>query len=114
MIWYIQAKDAKVEGILATCLPHDNRPLPKRFFKASTRETRELIKRQLSHIDKGCLSDPDPSLVNIYRRNSSTDKTYLARGTNTCERDNFDIAHRILTATHIGKFNLVQQGLMIQ
>jgi hypothetical protein len=51
------------------------------------------------------LSDPPSTLVNIFRRNAVTDVTYVARGTNTNERDNLDLGTNILTATHIGKYN---------
>jgi hypothetical protein len=54
----------------------------------------------MRHIDGGCLSDPDN--FNLFRYNPRTGRVYVAWGTNTNERDNLDLAHRILTATHIG------------
>jgi hypothetical protein len=62
----------------------------------------DVVRNQLLHVDKGCLSDPPADLVNIFQRNPSTDITYVARGTNTNERDNLDLGRKILTATHIG------------
>lgn len=56
----------------------------------------------MKHVDKGCLSDPPQDLVNIFRYNASSKRCYVARGTNTNERDNLDLATKILTATHIG------------
>jgi hypothetical protein len=69
-----------------------------------------VVRNQLQHVDLGCLSDPDPNLVNIFRRNPLTDVTYVSRGTNTNERDNVDLASNILTAAHIGKQRQLQVG----
>jgi hypothetical protein len=98
---YVQDKDAETEHILSTWQEGINTgPKPQRFLKHHG--VRDRIRRQFKHIDKGCLSDPPTDLVNIFRWNSTKDVCYVARGTNTNERDNFDLGHRILTATHIG------------
>lgn len=98
---YVQDKDAETEHTLSTWqdgVTPGNKP--QRFLKPVG--VRERIRKQLRHIDKGCLSDPPTDLVNIYRYNSTTDVCFVARGTNTNERDNFDLGNNILTATHIG------------
>jgi hypothetical protein len=64
--------------------------------------TRDLVRDQLRHVDCGCLSDPPASLVNIWCLNPVTGVCYVARGTNTNERDNLDLAYKILVATHVG------------
>lgn len=99
---YIQAKDANTESELSMRRDEDESPKPDRFLKSGS-VTRALIVEQFGHIDNGCLSDPPVHIVNIFRHNPKTGKTYVARGTNTNERDNLDLATKILTATHIGK-----------
>jgi hypothetical protein len=47
------------------------------------------------------------SKVNIFRRNERKGITYVARGTNTNERDNLDLA-TLLSSNFIGKFKLMQ------
>ena len=113
MYQYVLAKDAEADAILATRPTEseaDTTPVRQRFLKASTAKTRAHVRELFKHIDCGCLSDPDPAIVNIFRRNPVTGVTHVARGTNTNERDNLDLGHKILTATHIGKFNLVHMG----
>jgi hypothetical protein len=80
----------------------DTSPKPVHFLKPTNAKIRDLIKCQFSHIDKGCLSDPPSTVVNIFRYNAASDQCYVAHGTNTNERDNFDLVHKILSATHIG------------
>jgi hypothetical protein len=98
---YCNAKDAETERLLSLRRDDDTSPTPNRFFKNSAKN-RDVIRNQFRHIDRGCLSDPPDTLVNIFRRNDETKVTYVARGTNTNERDNLDLAHSILAATHIG------------
>ena len=104
---YFIAKDAQTEQIVLQRPTDDDTapPVPKRFLKSDTVLVRAVVKQQLQHIDRDCLSDPDPDLVNIFRRHPTKDIVYVARGTNTNERDNLDLAHKVLTATHIGKLS---------
>jgi hypothetical protein len=97
---YVQAKDTDTMRVLCTRRDDDTSPKPKLFMKHW--KTADVVRNQLVHVDLGCLSDPEPILVNIFRRNTVTDITYVARGTNTNERDNLDLAYKILTAAHIG------------
>ena len=85
--------------------------MPARFLKAVGIQA--IIKEQFKHIDKGCLSDPDPSKVNLFRYNPKSKVVYVARGTNTNERDNLDLATKILTATHIGKLQFGAYGRLM-
>jgi hypothetical protein len=98
---YVQTKDTDTMRVLVTRRAEDTSPKPKLFMKQW--KVADVVRNQLVHVDCGCLSDPDPNLVNIFRRNSVTDTIYVARGTNTNERDNSDLASKILTASHIGK-----------
>jgi hypothetical protein len=97
---YVQDKDTETEHKLSTWVEGDNGPKPERFLKSIG--VRDRCRKQFKHIDKGCLSDPPSNLVNIFRWNACKDVCYVARGTNTNERDNFDLGNKILTATHIG------------
>jgi hypothetical protein len=98
---YVQTKDTDTMRLLVTRRDEDTSPKPKLFMKQW--KVADVVRNQLVHVDCGCLSDPDPNLVNIFRRNAITDTIYVARGTNTNERDNSDLASKILTASHIGK-----------
>ena len=104
---YMVAKDAETAAKIATRSSDDTSPLPNKFLKPLTPKSRKLLQDLFKHIDNDCLSDPDPSIVNIFRYNSKTMVMYVARGTNTNERDNWDLAHSLLLTSHIGKFNLV-------
>ncbi|MGL5934273.1 MAG: hypothetical protein ACRCZI_01470 [Cetobacterium sp.] len=102
VLMYVQEKDAETEHILSTWQDGVNTgPKPQRFFKHNG--VREVIRNQLKHVDRGCLSDPPTETVNLFRHNPRKDITYVARGTNTNERDNWDLGNSILSATHIGK-----------
>jgi hypothetical protein len=98
---YIQTKDNDTMRCLATQQADDTSLQPKLFMKSW--KVQDIIRNQLVHVDKGCLTDPTVDLVNIFRRNPVSNMTYVARGTNTNKRDNLDLAHKILTASHIGK-----------
>lgn len=98
---YVQTKDTDTMRVLCNRRDDDSSPKPKLFMKQW--KIADVFRNQLQHVDLGCLSDPDPNLVNIFRRNTLTDVTYVSRGTNTNERDNVDLASNILTAAHIGK-----------
>lgn len=101
---FIFAKDLQVESKrLNRLVEDDNSPLPQRFLKSNHRLVRDTIKKQMKHVNGNCLSDPPDTVVNLRRYNPVTKKTYVARGTNTNERDNLDLATKILSATHIGK-----------
>jgi hypothetical protein len=101
VLQYLQTKDSDTMRVLCTRRDNDTSPKPKLFMKQW--KLQDVFRKQLLHVDKGCLSDPPATLVNIFRRNTKTDVTYVARGTNTNERDNLDLGTNILTATHIGK-----------
>jgi hypothetical protein len=100
---YINAKDCEIELSLSTRADDDTSPAPKRFLKSTG--IRQLVRDQLRHVDCGCLSDPPVDVVNIWRLNLKSGITYVSRGTNTNERDNLDLAHKILVASHIGKYS---------
>lgn len=102
VLTYVTAKDTETERKMSMRMEGDTSPMPNRFLKNS-HANREVIRNQFVHVDKGCLSDPSPDKVNIFRKNPKTGEVFVARGTNTNERDNLDLAHKILTATHIGK-----------
>jgi hypothetical protein len=89
---YIQTKDNDTMRCLATQRAEETSPRPKLFMKSW--KVQDIVRNQLVHMDKGCLTDPTVDLVNIFRRNPVTDITYVARGTNTNERDNLDLAHK--------------------
>jgi hypothetical protein len=95
---YIQTKDSDTIRTLSIRRPEDTSP---KQWKVA-----DVVRNQLVHVDCGCLSDPDSSVVNLFRRNEVTDVTYVCRGINTNERDNVDLASKILTAAHIGKYEL--------
>jgi hypothetical protein len=102
VLQYFQAKDAQTEFYLATRQVGDEAACPKQFLKPSWGKIRDRIKEQLKHIDKGCLSDPPVTLVNLHRYNAKKDVVFIARGTNSNERDNVDLSSKILSATHVG------------
>ena len=110
---YMVAKDAETDAKLATRSAEDISPPPQKFLKKLTPKLLKLVQELFKHIDRNCLSDPDLSIVNIFCYNSKTGVTYVARGTNTNERDNWDLAHSILLSSHIGKFNLVHKDVNI-
>jgi hypothetical protein len=103
---YLRAKDTEIEAVLAMRTNDDTSPEPKKFFRTNIAS---VVREQLKHVDCNCLSDPPSTLVNIWRKNPVTGAVYVARGTNTNERDNLDLAYKILIATHIGmlKVNLL-------
>jgi hypothetical protein len=100
---YIHAKDSETDRKVLAREKDDTSPAPKRFFKRNIILVRDEIRKQMRHVTRGCLSDPDSSVVNIFRHNPVTKITFVARGTNTNERDNLDLASLIMSATHIGK-----------
>ena len=62
---------------------------------------RRTIKNQLQYVNNGCLSDPSPDVVNLFRVGPNG-KVHVARGTSSNERDNLCIAQLLGTATVIG------------
>jgi hypothetical protein len=102
VLQYFQAKDAQTEFHLSTRQEGVNTPLPKRFMKPSCVVVCDWIKEQFKHIDSCCLTDPPSTLINLHRHNQKTDIVFTARGTNSNERDNVDLASKILSATHVG------------
>ena len=99
---YCLAKDAEADRLIVMRSDDDETPMPCKFFVSKTLLVKKTIRNQMKHVDKGCLSDPPKDLVNIFRYNPKSKRCYVARGTNTNERDNLDLGHNILTATHIG------------
>ena len=59
---YVVGKDAVTNIMESTHHDDDTTPNPRRFLKALTPDVRNHIKQQMSHIDKGCLSDPPPQV----------------------------------------------------
>lgn len=112
VIAYCLAKDAEAERLIVMRREEDDTPMPSRFFNPKSDLVKHVVRKQMKHVDKGCLSDPPKDLVNIFRYNPVKKCCYVARGTNTNERDNLALATKILTATHIGKFKLVQLGVI--
>jgi hypothetical protein len=98
---YFQARDAETERRLWQRRDTDTSPKPIRFLKPDCSMVRNTVRDQFSHIDKGCLSDPPSDVVNIFR-SSPRGTVFVARGTNTNERDNLDLGQKVLSATHIG------------
>lgn len=95
---YIYHKDIETELKLSMRDDTDTSPLPKRFLKSNRMVVRDVIRRQMIHVDKGCLSDPsDIAMIRI----GSDGNRYTVRSTSTNERDNLDLCTKILTATHI-------------
>jgi len=71
---------------------------PKQYLKSSTSpiyvngkktSVQNVIDNQLSHIARDCLSDPPGNIVNLFRTNPLSGKTYCARGTPASEADNY-------------------------
>jgi len=93
-------EDAKIQAAQATRSSDDNTPLPKTYWKRNQREVQDVIRRQMKHVDEGCLSDPPD--IQLVKMNPITGITCTSRGTNTNERDNLDLATKILTATVMG------------
>jgi hypothetical protein len=99
---YCMAKDAAAERELVLRVEGGDSPMPAHFFTSKPNVVKYVTRKQMRHVDKGCLSDPPTELGNIFRYNEKKKCCYVARGTNTNERDNLDLASKVLTATHIG------------
>jgi hypothetical protein len=99
---YCLAKDAAAERVIVLRPEGDDSPMPARFFTTKPNVVKYVTRKQMRHVDKGCLSDPPIEVGNIFRFNEKTQCCYVARGTNTNERDNLDLSTKILSATHIG------------
>jgi len=82
-----------------TVAPANKKPL-QRFFKPGA-ETINIITNQLSHVRKGCSSDPCDSVLQIHRHNPATDKTCSARGTGGNEAA-WRCTNRLLDTPSIG------------
>lgn len=100
VIQYLFNEDAKTQSAHATRSADDNAPLPQTYWKKNSSLVQDVIRRQMKHVDDGCLSDPPD--VSLFKMNPRTGMIFTARGTNTNERDNLDLATKILTATVIG------------
>ena len=83
VLHYLQTKDSETIRLLSLRREDDRSPKPKLFMKQWL--VQNVFRKQLVHVDKGCLSDPSSTVVNIFRRNTKSDITYVARGTNTNE-----------------------------
>jgi hypothetical protein len=98
--FYFTTKDLQTAANLALRQEGDTSPAPKQFFKHPS-AIRDIVQQQFRHIDRGCLSDPPTTVVRIHRQNPVTGAVFVARGTNTNERDNLDLS-LLLSATHVG------------
>ena len=76
----------------------DNSELPKAFFKPFNADRRKIMANQMSHVDKGCLSDPEG--LDIHHLNPETGNITCCRGTNSIENDNLHLDN--LTGKAIG------------
>jgi len=72
--------------------------LPRPFFKPMNAERRGTMAQQMSHGDKGCLSDPDG--FQMHHQNPNTGNIMCCRGTNSIENNNLYVD--ILTGKAIG------------
>lgn len=72
----------------------------QRFFKRGA-ETLNIIANQMSHVRKGCLSDPPSAALPMFRINPTTGKACAARSTGTNEVDNRYLNH-LLDSPSIG------------
>ena len=96
-IRYAKFCDAETDVAIATRQENSTDPLPLRFFKNS-REAEDVIQEQLSHVAKGCLSDP-PNVA-MHHLNPKTNKYYTRRGTSSIESDHRGLNQ--LTGNHVG------------
>jgi len=97
----LMQKDHEVDRARTTGNTPGNPPAAaavSRFFKRGA-ETLNTIVRQMEHVKKGCLSDPDASVVKIHRYNPKTKKTYSARSTGSNEVDNRCVLNSMETPT---------------
>lgn len=97
MVRYFKFCDVETDVAIATREENCSDPLPLRFFKNS-REAEAAIQEQLSHVVKGCLSDPEG--VAMHHQNPKTGQHYTRRGTNSLESDHRGLD--LLTGNHIG------------
>jgi len=93
-------EDAKTQSARATRTEDDNTAMPKTHWKRNLQDAQDVIRRQMKHVDDGCLSDP-PN-VSLFKMDPRTGTIHPSRGTNANERDNLDLATKTLTATVIG------------
>jgi len=75
-------------------------PTAGRFFKPGA-NTLNVMLNQMSHVKKGCLSDPPASVFPMFRENPKTGKTFAARFTGTNEVDNRCL-NRLLDTPSVG------------
>ncbi|CAB9530887.1 hypothetical protein SEMRO_3097_G343660.1 [Seminavis robusta] len=66
-----------------------------------TKDVRKVIKNQMSHVKKGCLSDPPATVVMMHRVNPVTGHANSGRSTGTCEVDNRQILN-VLNTPSVG------------
>ena len=69
-------EDAKIQATQATRNETDNTPLPKTYWKRNLRDVQDVIRRQMKHIDEGCLSDPPH--VDLFKMNPLTGVIYTS------------------------------------
>ena len=96
-IRYFKFQDAETDMQIATWGEDNRTDMPLRFFKNS-RETEAIIRSQLDHVRKGCLSDPPA--VSLHHQNPRTGQFYCRRGTSSIESDHRGLDE--MTGTHIG------------
>ena len=96
-IRYFKFQDAETDMTIATWGDDNRCDMPLRFFKNS-RETENIIREQLKHVQKGCLSDPTG--VSLHHQNPKTGQFFCRRGTSSIESDHRGLDE--MTGTHIG------------
>jgi len=97
LIRYCKFCDAETDVAIATRVENSTDPLPLRFFK-NAKEAEDVIQEQVSHVAKGCLSDP-PNIA-MHHLNPKTNKCYARRGTSSIESDHRGLDQ--LTGNHVG------------
>ena len=76
------------------------RPATKLYLKPLTSDIQQIIQNQLSHVDKGCLSDPPAYVVQLQRQNPRTGKVYTGCSMGSCKVDNRMLNH-LLDSSHV-------------
>jgi hypothetical protein len=72
----------------------------KLYMKLQTPEIQRIIQNQLSHVDKGCLSDLPSLVVSLQRMNPCSGIVYTGCSTGSCEVDNRMLNH-LLDSSHV-------------
>jgi len=97
LIRYCKFCDAETDILIASRPEGCEDPLPLCFFKKSM-EAENIVQEQMSHVVKGCLSDP--SDLSVHQRNPKTGLFYCRRGTSSIESDHRGLDQ--LMGNHVG------------